>query len=142
MPVQPCPRCGQSVPRWLEASSRDAWVNYYRCDQCGHVWAVAKPGKPDPNTLKLPPGETPPRDLSTTGLEFLRTELATGHTFVRLAQDATESPETRQRNRINAQTAYLAILRFAPRLAMTDEERAAIMQRVEELQRAIAAIPD
>jgi len=42
MPSRPCPNCQSSGPRHLEASSRDGYVNYYRCDGCGHVWTVTK----------------------------------------------------------------------------------------------------
>jgi len=28
----------------LEEISRDAWVDYYRCD-CGHVWTVERNGQ-------------------------------------------------------------------------------------------------
>jgi len=40
MPVQPCPACGQPTPRHLDASSEDAWVHYYSCSSCHHIWTV------------------------------------------------------------------------------------------------------
>ena len=46
MPIRPCPECDKLTIRWLEASSRDAHVNYYRCDGCGHVWTLPK-SQPD-----------------------------------------------------------------------------------------------
>lgn len=37
----PCPKC--DVPgRWLESLSREAYVDYYRCDPCAHIWSVPK----------------------------------------------------------------------------------------------------
>ena len=36
-----CPECKQDG-HWLEDISRDALVNYYRCDGCGCVWNVRK----------------------------------------------------------------------------------------------------
>lgn len=36
-----CPNC-ETAGRFLEESSRYAWVEYYRCDPCGHVWHYAK----------------------------------------------------------------------------------------------------
>ena len=42
MPILPCPTCGQMTPRRLEASSKDAVVNYYRCERCTTVWTVPK----------------------------------------------------------------------------------------------------
>ena len=40
--IQPCPVCQTPTPRNLEASSRDAQVNYYRCEACGTVWNKPK----------------------------------------------------------------------------------------------------
>jgi hypothetical protein len=37
-----CPSCDRSTARWLEAASRNAHVDYFRCDDCGHVWCVSK----------------------------------------------------------------------------------------------------
>jgi len=42
MSVTPCPTCSHQTPRWLEATSRDAWANYYRCQYCGCVWTTPK----------------------------------------------------------------------------------------------------
>lgn len=42
MPIRPCPKCQQRTPRWLEESSKDALVNYYRCERCANVWTVPK----------------------------------------------------------------------------------------------------
>jgi hypothetical protein len=44
VPIQPCPKCQNLVPRWLEAPSTIAAVNYYRCPVCGHVWTISKDG--------------------------------------------------------------------------------------------------
>jgi hypothetical protein len=38
----PCPVCRRDTLRWLEASSKNAEVDYYRCDACAHVWTVSK----------------------------------------------------------------------------------------------------
>lgn len=45
----PCPECEtQTVPwleptvRFLKDASKEALVNYYRCDSCGCVWTVPK----------------------------------------------------------------------------------------------------
>jgi uncharacterized Zn finger protein len=42
MPIRPCPNCGAQTARFLESSSVDAYVWYYRCASCGHVWTVLK----------------------------------------------------------------------------------------------------
>jgi hypothetical protein len=36
-----CPQC-ERPGRLLEAASESAWVLYYRCDGCGHVWTHDK----------------------------------------------------------------------------------------------------
>jgi hypothetical protein len=42
MPIHPCPNCQELAPRWLEAPSNIAVVNYYRCQVCRHVFTVSK----------------------------------------------------------------------------------------------------
>jgi hypothetical protein len=42
VPTLPCPSCDKPTPRLLDTSSKDAAVNYYRCDHCGHVWTIDK----------------------------------------------------------------------------------------------------
>lgn len=42
MPAHSCPKCRQPAPRWLPETSKDATVNYYRCDECAHVWNIPK----------------------------------------------------------------------------------------------------
>ena len=52
MPHQPCPVCQQhDTLRFLEASSKNADVNYYRCDACAHVWTVSKFDPASPPTM-------------------------------------------------------------------------------------------
>jgi hypothetical protein len=41
----PCPACGNPAPRFLEATSEDALVDYFRCDGCGCVFNIPK-GQP------------------------------------------------------------------------------------------------
>ncbi len=57
MPHRLCSQC-QRPGRLLEASSQDAWVMYYRCDACGHVWSQDK--------MDL---NAPPRDVTLRGRE-------------------------------------------------------------------------
>jgi rubredoxin len=46
-----CPNC-QKTGRLLEAASRYAYVEYYRCDPCGHVWQYAK-GDPNASAFSV-----------------------------------------------------------------------------------------
>ena len=39
-----CPDCETSGSFHLDAVSREAHVEYYRCKVCGHVWHVPKQG--------------------------------------------------------------------------------------------------
>jgi hypothetical protein len=41
MPYSVCPKCLRDG-RHLAASSESSAVDYYRCDGCGHVWAISK----------------------------------------------------------------------------------------------------
>ena len=41
-PQSRCMRCGGSSTHHLDKASQYASVDYYRCDQCGHVWVVEK----------------------------------------------------------------------------------------------------
>jgi hypothetical protein len=42
MPSGCCPSCGGIFVRWLGELSKGAYVNYYRCESCAHVWDVPK----------------------------------------------------------------------------------------------------
>src|SRR5215510_11262685 len=39
VPISFCPECGH-LGRFLAEASKIAHVNYYRCDECWHVWAL------------------------------------------------------------------------------------------------------
>ena len=42
MPAPPCPECEKDTTRQLESLSSDSLVDYYRCDDCGHVFTTRK----------------------------------------------------------------------------------------------------
>src|SRR5262245_15802058 len=42
MRIVRCPECESLSVESLEQLSKDAWVNYYRCPDCGHLWSVWK----------------------------------------------------------------------------------------------------
>jgi hypothetical protein len=42
VPIRPCPACQAGTPRLLDETSKYAFVWYYRCLVCGHVWSVEK----------------------------------------------------------------------------------------------------
>ena len=43
MPATPtCPACDSATTQELSAINQSSYVNYYRCERCGHVWATAK----------------------------------------------------------------------------------------------------
>jgi hypothetical protein len=39
MDIPTCPRCAANAVRWLDIS-KDAWVDYLRCDACQHTWNI------------------------------------------------------------------------------------------------------
>jgi transcription elongation factor Elf1 len=39
-----CPHCGGSADHVPTVSANTA-LNYYHCEQCGHVWAIPKPAR-------------------------------------------------------------------------------------------------
>jgi len=47
----------------------------------------------------------------------------------------------RERNREHAETAYGALLKFLPRVSLTDDENGELADGIEGLRRTIAAIP-
>ena len=82
--------------------------------------------------------EIDPREV---GLEFLRAELAAGASFAQRAADAGRDEGKRQRNLEHAETAHSALLKFLPRLKLTADEAKELADGIEDLRRAIAAIP-
>jgi rubredoxin len=51
-----CPQCNRPG-RLLESASQTAWVDYYRCDGCGHVWTYDKKDvNAPPHDVTLRPG--------------------------------------------------------------------------------------
>ena len=46
MPTRfPCTTCGRHDDVPLPHVSKDSWVDYFRCEFCGHVWVSPKPGE-------------------------------------------------------------------------------------------------
>ena len=60
-------------------------------------------------------------DADADGLEFLRTEVATGLTFSKIALETKDESKI-VRNRANARKAYDAVLHFAPGTSLSAEE--------------------
>jgi transposase-like protein len=48
MPHRLCPNC-QIQGRLLEGPTQNAWVEYWRCDQCGHIWTHDKTNPNSPH---------------------------------------------------------------------------------------------
>jgi hypothetical protein len=73
-------------------------------------------------------------------LSFLRTEVQTGLVFASIAAQAGNDTEKRSRNRANATAALDAVMKFLPRLALTDEEQDEMNEGIMRLNAAIDAI--
>jgi uncharacterized Zn finger protein len=63
MPHSQCPACGAKYVQWLAETSKDAYVDYYRCSDCGHVWSVPK-GQADAEPRHVTP--LPAKEASET----------------------------------------------------------------------------
>jgi len=57
MMITACPYCETSHVEWLEQLSQGAWVDYYECQTCGHIWPVAKDDFDADIVEALPPVE-------------------------------------------------------------------------------------
>ena len=40
--IRPCPACDDPSPHLLVELSKDSAVDYYRCQNCRHVWTTSK----------------------------------------------------------------------------------------------------
>jgi hypothetical protein len=97
MPIRPCPVCVAPTVRWLKESSRAAQVNYYRCDECGHVWATLKTGPQlgPPVTISSATDQNEREWVKRAHLRIIRSELHAGEHFLRSASAVTDG-EARQ----------------------------------------------
>jgi len=64
---------------------------------------------------------------------FLRSELQTGLTLTKIALDASHRDKT-TRNRANARKAYDAVLRFSPKVSLSNDEISEIKSKLEQLK--------
>jgi len=60
-----CPECRQPTGLFLEGASAQAWVNYYRCVICAHVWNIEKSTQHSQSNMSL--GSTKPGFLRSLG---------------------------------------------------------------------------
>lgn len=76
------------------------------------------------------------RALNATAVGVLKTDLDTGLTFARIAENATDARKKR-RNRKNARKAYDSIVDYEKRLELTAEERRDIGEKLGRLKSAL-----
>lgn len=72
-------------------------------------------------------------DPTLAEIDFLRCELKTGLTLTKIALEATHR-EKSHRNSVNARKAYDAVLHFAPRVNLSQEETDEIKSKLEHLK--------
>lgn len=72
-----------------------------------------------------------------SGISFIRAELDTGLTLARIALDAGDDAQKRQRNHVNAKKAYDAILRFIPDTSLTDTELEEVRKAFKKLRSSL-----
>ena len=63
MPVRPCSNCLNPTARFLEGPSADARVRYYRCERCGHVFAIANDDLQGPARTITPGKKLTPEEV-------------------------------------------------------------------------------
>ena len=74
------------------------------------------------------------------GVGFLFTELDAGMVFAKLALDARDR-DKRKRNVGNAEAAYKSLLKFLPRVELTDTEREELESGLANLRSTIDSVP-
>jgi hypothetical protein len=78
-------------------------------------------------------------DMQLAELDFLRSELTTGLTLIKIAHDANQSDKA-DRNRANARKAYDAVLRFSSKVSLSDVETSEIKSKLAELRAALQSL--
>ncbi len=78
-------------------------------------------------------------DIEIARNAFLNTELEAGLMFCRLAL-RTKDPAKRERNRINAQKAYKAVLRFSKNAALGPSQAQALQKGIADLKRLMGRL--
>ena len=71
--------------------------------------------------------------------DFLVTDLNAAHTFLDVAH-TTRSGETRERNLRHANAAYDTVMRFVPRVAMSEQQHAELHERLDQLKDRLEAM--
>ena len=68
-----CPSCRGLRNRWLKQCSQDAIIDYFRCDDCAHVWWIDKPfsGGRGPDVAERPNPRSGPLNLIQGTLDLL-----------------------------------------------------------------------
>ena len=79
------------------------------------------------------------RALNATVVGVLKTDLDTGLTFARIAEDASDAKKKR-RNRKNARKAYDSIVDYEKRVELTAEERQDIGDKLGRLKSALTRL--
>lgn len=77
-----------------------------------------------------------PMVTTPDGVNFLRAEIETGLTLVRIARSAKRA-DKRNRNLLNARKAYDTVLRFIPAVILTTSQSKEIRNRLERLKKEL-----
>ena len=77
-----------------------------------------------------------PEKMNEAKVEFLKTDLDVGITFVKIARTSAD-PETVSRNQRNARKAYDAVAHFLSTVTLTQIERENINTKMERLKSAL-----
>ena len=72
-------------------------------------------------------------ETNRIGGDFLKIEAEAALTFVQVAETSV-SPESRARNYANALLGYRTLLRYLPRVVLTQKEASEIQEKLEKLK--------
>lgn len=75
--------------------------------------------------------------IAQTAATFLITDLGVAMTLIRIAGNAAEGSEKRNRNRANARRAYDAVSRISAHVFLAADDRQVVDERLAELRSAL-----
>jgi hypothetical protein len=133
---RPCPSCHAPGSHWLEGVSKDAYVDYFRCQICGHVWNTPKAGATGEARNVTEHG--PVLDSQLRVVRFVFDAIELGFSLLQSA-DRFDDPETRGRILSRAQRAHDRALRIHELAPLRADERRRIQSQLGALLTEITA---
>src|SRR5262245_32129321 len=95
MKTRPCLNCHTSAVLWLEDASKGAFVNYFRCEQCGDVWTMGKDEPQIVSYVSRPAGGDMEFSRQVQ-LRLITREISRANTFLRSAETIRDATAKKQ----------------------------------------------